>query len=86
MDSAVVTCPQCGKPALLIGDCAVRTEGAARLLTPRSPLYRCDGDPRCTQKVPYPGEIDGSYSDWDLEFTVVAGETITVRPSAEEFA
>ena len=78
----MATCPSCGKTTTSLGmiqvDDDVR-EGQLR------EIFRCLGD--CTQKVPYPGEADGSDSDWPVEFYLdEEGRVQYVRPPASEFA
>lgn len=78
-----VTCPICGSPATCAGTCEFRFEGKSGIVI--TDLYRCTND-SCTQKVPYPGEDNGDYSDWALEFVIIGGKKQIVRPSANEFA
>jgi hypothetical protein len=68
-------CPKCGKTAISLGSMQVTTEGVK---TVQTEVFQCE---TCTQKVPYPEEG----TDWALEFAVVDGITLILRPSASEF-
>lgn len=70
-----MNCPKCEKFAISLGSMQVTTEDGR---TVQTEVFECE---TCTQSVPYPEEG----TKWALEFAIVGGETLILRPSASEF-